>query len=163
MEGGLSKVAISTAADDDDGNCHKWTVGTNYGILIEVARDQAEQPTLKTSHSSHWTPAFRFLLQEAMAQHHRYIRVSTLTPNQWRQHLQSGHQPYYRGRKACILGNATGHQHRKIQHPSIDTLSVDVAGPMRVRGVDPDGRGRAPQTFKYLLVGVFIGIQNLAA
>ena len=153
-EAGLSKVVMSTAAGDDE-SCHRWTVGTNYGVLVEVARDQSEQPTIKASHSAHWTPAFRFLLREAMAQHPRYIRVSTLTPKQWRQHLQSGHQPYYRGCKACFLGNATGHQHRKIQHPSIDTLSIDVAGPIRVRGVDPDGRGRAPQTFKYLLVGVY--------
>ena len=37
----------------------------------------------------------------------------------------------------------------------MDCLHVDVAGPIRVPGADPDGRGRAPLPFKYLVVGVY--------
>ena len=53
------------------------------------------------------------------------------------------------------MGKSSGRQHRRAQHPSVDCLHVDVAGPIRVPGADPDGRGRAPLPFKYLVVGVY--------
>ena len=36
-------------------------------------------------------------------------------------------------------------------HPSQYTLSADVCGPLRMPGVDPEGRSKAPKKFRYFL------------
>ena len=153
-EAGLSKATFSTQAVNPEVG-HVWTVGTNLGAVIEWSQWQVTQPRSKCFHSPKWTNAFHGLLQMALIQHARYVRVSALSPEGWREHIRRGHQLFCGGCKACLLGRATGHQHRKVRHPAIDCLSVDIAGPMKVKGADPDGRGRYPPTFKYLAVGVY--------
>ena len=36
-------------------------------------------------------------------------------------------------------------------HPSQYTLSADVCGPLRMPGIDPEGRSKAPKKFRYFL------------
>ncbi|OLP94026.1 hypothetical protein AK812_SmicGene23984 [Symbiodinium microadriaticum] len=53
------------------------------------------------------------------------------------------------------LGAGYSHQHRKIEHPSVSCLNVDVIGPLRYPGMNPDQRGKAPRPFRYCLVGAY--------
>ena len=140
QEAGLAKVQIVDPS-------HSWTVGTNLGVVLDQARRQQEEPTSRLFHAPAWTEEFRDLLARAMTAHHRYVRLAPMSPQAWREHLRAGHQPFYKGCRACIMGKSSGRQHRRAQHPSVDCLHVDVAGPIRVPGADPDGRGRAPLPF----------------
>ena len=153
-EAGLAKVQFATASCNLEVS-HTWTVGTNLGGVLDRVRHEAKEQPSRLFHNPRWTEAFRDLLSQAIASHHRYARLAAMSPQAWREHLKAGHQPFYKGCRACIMGKSSGRQHRRAKHPSVDCLHVDVAGPVRVPGADPDGRGRAPLPFKYLVVGVY--------
>ena len=153
-EAGLVKVTVSTPSLNPEAS-HVWAIGTNLGVVIDEARCQQQAPRSRLFHARVWTQGLRDLIKEGIARHSRYVRLAPLSPQAWREHLKHGHQPYYRGCRVCIMGRASGHQHRRSKHPSIDCLHVDVAGPFKAKGLDPDGRGRAPPSYRYMVVGVY--------
>ena len=132
-EAGLAKVQVRTPSCNPE-VFHTWTVGTNLGVVLDQARRQSESPVSRLFHMPRWTEGFRDLLAQAMMSHHRYVRIAAMSPQAWREHLRAGHQPFYKGCRACIMGKSSGRQHRRARHPSVDCLHVDVAGPIRVPG-----------------------------
>ncbi|CAE7864216.1 GIP, partial [Symbiodinium necroappetens] len=48
-----------------------------------------------------------------------------------------------------------GRRHVGVTHPSQFTLCADVCGPLKVPGVDPEGRSKAPKKFKYFLAASY--------
>ncbi|CAE7383237.1 unnamed protein product, partial [Symbiodinium necroappetens] len=57
---------------------------------------------------------------------------------QWRVHLRNNHVPYNRKCRTCVESSATGRKHVRIKTPSSYCSSLDVCGPFRHKGADPD-------------------------
>ena len=70
---------------------------------------------------------------------------------QWRVHVRNNHQPYHRNCKTCVESSGTGRRHVKIKTPSSYCLSLDVCGPFRQRGVDPDHAD-----YRFALIGAYV-------
>ena len=70
---------------------------------------------------------------------------------QWRVHVRNNHMPYDRRCKTCVESGGTGRKHVKIKTPSSYCLSLDVCGPFRNRGVDPDHAD-----YRSALVGAYV-------
>ena len=70
---------------------------------------------------------------------------------QWRVHVRNNHQPYHRNCKTCVESSGTGRRHVKIKTPSSYCLSLDVCGPFRQRGVDPDHAD-----YRLALIGAYV-------
>ena len=70
---------------------------------------------------------------------------------QWRVHLRNNHIPYNRKCKTCVESSGTGRRHVKIKTPSSYCLSLDVCGPFRKRGADPDH-----SDYRFALVGAYV-------
>ena len=68
----------------------------------------------------------------------------------WRTHVRNNHQPYNRNCRTCVSSSGVGRLHKRIKHPSAHCLSLDVAGPFRVRASDPDHND-----YRYMLVGAY--------
>ena len=68
----------------------------------------------------------------------------------WRTHVRNNHQPYNRNCRTCVSSSGVGKLHKRIKHPSAHCLSLDVAGPFRVRASDPDHND-----YRYMLVGAY--------
>ncbi|CAE6911165.1 GIP [Symbiodinium sp. CCMP2592] len=66
----------------------------------------------------------------------------------WRRHVANGHLSYNRHCRTCVETAATGRSHRRIIAPSCYTLSLDLAGPFRIKGESGDAKG-----YRYALVG----------
>ena len=64
---------------------------------------------------------------------------------EWRLHLQRDHLPYRRDCRVCVE-RSTGKPHRKVDHPTAYSLSIDTAGPFRTKG---------PVGHQYLLVACY--------
>ena len=65
--------------------------------------------------------------------------------DEWRLHLQRDHLPYRRDCRVCVE-RSTGKPHRRVEHPTAYSLSIDTAGPFRTKGLDGH---------KYLLVACY--------
>ena len=74
---------------------------------------------------------------------------------QWRVHVRNNHQPYHRNCKTCVESSGTGRRHVKIKTPSSYCLSLDVCGPFRQRGVDPDHAD-----YRFALIGAYVPPQR---
>ena len=68
----------------------------------------------------------------------------------WRTHVRNNHTPYSRHCRTCVSTSGVGRIHKRIKHPSAHCLSLDVAGPFRVKAADPDHTD-----YRYLLVGAY--------
>ena len=68
----------------------------------------------------------------------------------WRLHVMRNHTPYRRDCSVCVRNAATGRQHRATTRPAAYTLSLDIAGPIKGRGLSPGGKH-----FRFFLVGAF--------
>ena len=55
--------------------------------------------------------------------------------DEWRLHLQRDHLPYRRDCRVCVE-RSTGKPHRRVEHPTAYSLSIDTAGPFRTKGLD---------------------------
>ncbi|OLP78092.1 Retrovirus-related Pol polyprotein from transposon TNT 1-94 [Symbiodinium microadriaticum] len=51
-----------------------------------------------------------------------------------------------------LKAGGTGRRHARLEHPAAFVLSSDLAGPVKLGGVDPDARGAYPKAFKYIFV-----------
>ena len=81
------------------------------------------------------------------------VRVYRMTPEDWQRHVANNHVPYSRDCAVCVcVHNAgTDQRHAGIAHPDVCCMNADVAGPLRVRGRDPESRNHCPATFKHFL------------
>ena len=67
----------------------------------------------------------------------------------WAKHVRNGHVPFDKRCRTCVINSGTGRPHRRVLNPSAFTLGVDIAGPLRTRGVDADGK------YRYALIGSY--------
>ena len=67
----------------------------------------------------------------------------------WARHVRNGHVPFDKRCRTCVFNSGTGRPHRRVLNPSAFTLGVDIAGPLRTKGVDADGK------YRYALVGSY--------
>ena len=83
--------------------------------------------------------------------------ISPALLEEWRRHLLADHMPFRRDCAACVQASATGHQHKRVKHATPCVLSLDIAGPFRVKGeaVDTGGGGTWEPKARYLLVGSY--------
>ena len=72
------------------------------------------------------------------------------TQADWEQHVANNHVPYRRDCAVCVHGAGNGRRHQGVVHPDVCCMS-DIAGPIRVKGKDPESRNHRPATFKYFL------------
>ncbi|CAE6970102.1 RE1 [Symbiodinium sp. CCMP2592] len=79
--------------------------------------------------------------------------AAALDAEGWRRHIESGHLPFNRKCKACVMGSGVGLQHRKVAHPTSFSLSLDVLGPIQ-KGIFEDSVAAQPR-HKYALVGAY--------
>ncbi|CAE7296882.1 RE1 [Symbiodinium sp. KB8] len=70
---------------------------------------------------------------------------------QWRAHVRNNHLPYNRKCRTCVESSGTGRKHARIKTPPSYCLSLDVCGPFRHRGVDPDHAD-----YRFALVGAYV-------
>ena len=75
-----------------------------------------------------------------------------MSADQWRDHVRRGHVPYRADCTVCVQAGGTGRRHSRLEHPAAFVLSSDLAGPVKLGGVDPDARGAYPKPFKYIFV-----------
>ena len=107
-----------------------------------------------------WTEEFRRALVRAVV--HQRSRValyrvegplSSMSKEElakWLVHVRNGHIPFHKRCQTCVATRATGHQHRRVEAPSCNVISVDVCGPFRKKGQSPDG-----MNYKYMLVASY--------
>ena len=83
--------------------------------------------------------------------------ISPALLEEWRRHLLADHMTFRKDCAACVQASATGHQHRRAKHVMPCVLSLDIAGPFRVKGeaVDTGGSGTWEPKARYLLVGSY--------
>ena len=81
----------------------------------------------------------------------RVARLAKMdTDTEWKLHVMRNHTPFRRDCSVCVRNAATGRQHRSTSHPAAYVLSMDIAGPIKGRGLSPDGK-----YFRFFLVGAF--------
>ena len=68
----------------------------------------------------------------------------------WKTHIKNNHIPYDRRCRTCVVSTGTGRSHRRVKTPSAHCLSLDICGPFRKRGIDPDHRD-----YRYALIGAY--------
>ena len=77
--------------------------------------------------------------------------LSTKELEQWKVHVKNNHLPYHRKCRTCVESSGTGRKHVKIKTPSSYCLSLDVCGPFRQRGADPDHTD-----YRFALIGAYV-------
>ena len=77
--------------------------------------------------------------------------LSTKELAMWKAHIRNNHLPYNRRCRTCVESSGLGRMHRKIKTPSSYCLSLDILGPLRQLGEDPDQRD-----YRYMLVGAYL-------
>ncbi|CAE7197513.1 GIP, partial [Symbiodinium sp. KB8] len=115
---------------------------------------------------SQWTEALVSEIKEAAEQWFKYpdqLRMAQLLCamngslgemseaelKKWAKHVRNGHVPFDKRCRTCVINSGTGRPHRRVLNPSAFTLGVDIAGPLRTRGVDADGK------YRYALIGSY--------
>ncbi|CAE7488319.1 RE1, partial [Symbiodinium necroappetens] len=127
-----------------------------YGTVVtNLDYDQGEMTT--SSSSGRWTEEFKNSTTHAvtkwmwnpetrqrakwMAKMDAGSFLSSLSNKeleQWRVHVKNNHLPYNRRCRTCVESSGTGRRHMKIKAPSAYCMSMDICGPFRVKGKDPD-------------------------
>ena len=69
----------------------------------------------------------------------------------WKTHIRNNHIPYNRRCRTCVEASGLGRMHKKVKTPSSYCLSLDILGPLRQHGEDPDHRD-----YRYMLVGAYL-------
>ena len=77
--------------------------------------------------------------------------LSTKELEQWKIHVRNNHTPYNRKCRTCVESSASGRKHTRVKTPSSYCLSLDVCGPFRQRGADPDH-----SDYRFALVGAYV-------
>ena len=130
------------------------TVGTNLPDLRDLRGLQGEASQGCCSADSRvspvWAPGFVQAIVYALQRWPCY-RLMKFTQADWEQHVANNHVPYRRDCAVCVHGAGNGRRHKGVVHPDVYCMSADIAGPIRVKGKDPESRNHRPATFKYFL------------
>ena len=130
------------------------TVGTNLPDLRDLQGLQGEASQGCCSADSRvspvWAPGFVQAIVYALQRWPCY-RLMKFTQADWEQHVANNHVPYRRDCAVCVHGAGNGRRHKGVVHPDVYCMSADIAGPIRVKGKDPESRNHRPATFKYFL------------
>ena len=136
--------------------CEKpTTLGTNYAELQQLEEVSLSSPSSqpksrkppyngKSADLAVWAPGLTRAIVAAIQNWSQWFRVSKSKLEEWREHVRNNHQPFRKDCNVCVRTAASGRRHTGVVHPSQYTLSADVCGPLKVPGVDPEGRSKAP-------------------
>ncbi|CAE7255754.1 GIP [Symbiodinium sp. CCMP2592] len=130
------------------------TVGTNLPDLRDLQALQGEVPQVCSSADNRVSPVWAPGLVQAIVyalQRWPCYRLMKFTQADWEQHVANNHVPYRRDCAVCVHGAGNGRRHHGVVHPDVYCMSADIAGPIRVKGKDPESRNHRPATFKYFL------------
>ena len=129
------------------------TVDTNLPDLRDLQGLQGEVSQVCCSADNRvspvWAPGFVQAIVYALQRWPCY-RLMKFTQADWEQHVANNHVPYRRDCAVCVHGAGNGRRHQGIVHPAVYCMSADIAGPIRVKGKDPESRNHRPATFKSL-------------
>ena len=114
------------------------------------ARLHVDGPVPERSPPSVWPTEFYEHVLIALVKWFQVPRMLRMSADQWKEHVQRGHLPFRPDCAVCVQAGATGRRHSRVEHPTAFVLSADLSGPVKVGGVDPDGRGAFPKPFKYI-------------
>ena len=127
------------------------TIATNldYSEKVMITSTSAGRSVMKWM----WTPETR---QRAkwMAKMDAGAFLSSLSTKELEQgkiHVRNNHTPYSRKCPTCVESSATGRKRTRVKTPSSYCLSLDVCGPFRQRGADPDH-----SDYRFALVGAYV-------
>ena len=81
--------------------------------------------------------------------------IAAMTQAQWERHVQGNHMDYHKDCLTCVLARGTGKRHPRVFHPSMFTLTVDMAGPVKP-GLDVTSKGTMGRGLKYLMVARYV-------
>ena len=142
---------ISRACEHRD----TWTLGTNIPGLILHSHQFPPDDGKRRHHAAKWTPTFKSGLSRAIGSFHGALRLAPMSAAEWSQHQKAGHIPFRRDCAACVSGAAASRAHRKLSHPHVHTLNVDLMGPFKTKGWDATCRKKTEGTLKFALVGCY--------
>ena len=131
------------------------TVGTNLPLRHLdglKGRLQPDPYPPERAPPSVWTREFSEVVAIAVRAQRLAPRMLRVSADQWREHVRRGHLPYRSDCMTCVSAGATGRRHARVEHPSCFVMSADVSGPLKIPGLDADGRGAFPKPHKYLFV-----------
>ena len=111
-------------------------------------RWHVDGPTVEASPACVWTTEFYEHVVISLGNWGTIPRMVRMSADQWREHVRRGHLPYRSDCTVCVQAGATGRRHARIEHPAAYVLSADLAGPVKVGGLDPDARGAFPKPFR---------------
>eukprot|EP00439_Symbiodinium_sp_Y106_P015157 s5414_g2.t1 len=147
------------------------TIATNYPTLCNLdnmydfADSCVPRSLVDDKEMNTWSTGFKKIVAKAVCEFHEGtyasereltelgVRLSKLTREQreaWQRHLMNDHQPYRADCSVCINAQATGYQHRRRSHPSLFTVTVDLAGPFKQKGRDMEH-----DDYKYVMVAAY--------
>ena len=131
------------------------TIGTNLSLkhldgLYKSPVGDDESPV--RAPPSVWSADFSECVAIAVRAQRTAPRMLKMSAEQWREHVRRGHLPYRSDCVTCVTAGATGRRHTRLEHPTCFVMSADVSGPIKVPGVDADGRGAFPKPHKYIFV-----------
>ena len=147
--------------------CEKpTTLGTNYAELQQLEEVSLSSPSSqpksrkppcdgKSADLAVWAPGLTRAIVAAIQNWSQWFRVSKSKLEEWREHVRNNHQPFRKDCNVCVRTAASGRRRTGVVHPSQYTLSADVCGPLKVPGVDPEARSKAPKKFKYFLAASY--------
>ncbi|CAE7691302.1 unnamed protein product [Symbiodinium sp. CCMP2592] len=140
------------------------TMGTNIYYLMGlngVGRDLDQATEGESGHrgSGVWSPGLVNALVMALRFWTSRPKCSptlmAMSPEQWKQHVQSGHANYHRDCLTCVTSRGTGRRHARVRHPDSFTLTIDLAGPVKP-GLDATSKGTMGRGLKYLFVARYV-------
>ena len=154
LEAGIHSYNFDMAAFGKAYTRHT-TIGTNLPLKhLDGLRRRwhADGPVEERTPSCVWTTEFYEHVVISLRNWGAIPRMIRMSADQWREHVRRGHLPYRSDCTVCVQAGATGRRHARVEHPAAYVLSADLAGPVKVGGVDPDARGAFPKPFKYIFV-----------
>ena len=141
---------------------NRTTLGTNVHNLLSLdgLRLPDGDPLPDQGPRDHiWAPGLVNALVVALSFWERDARsaprIRAMTPEKWKEHVDSNHAVYRKDCLTCVMGRGIGRQHRRIHHPEAFVLTADVAGPLSP-GLDSTSKGTLGKNLKYLLVVKYI-------
>ena len=110
---------------------------------------------MRRHHAAKWTPSFKRRLSRAIGSFNGALRLAPMSAAEWSQHQKAGHVPFRKDCATCVSGAAASRAHRKLSHPHVHTLNVDLMGPFKTKGWDATCRKKTEGTLKFALVGCY--------
>ena len=138
------------------------TIGTNVYYLLgldNLGRENLEGEVGVSKDGGIWSSGLVDAIVLALTFWDKHPRccpvLASMSPEQWRRHIQSNHADYHRDCLTCVMARGTGRRHARARHPDMFNLTVDLAGPVRP-GLDPTSKGTMGKGLKYMLVAKYV-------